>query len=126
MNMQSSKVEVLWSPNKEDEFATYGTELKLYRYQVRTNCVILSSLLSLFTSKQKSASNSGPQKAPGSAGVGRPDLSLDKDYCGQRIGILKSDINTIPVYQSVAWQQNESKPNYFAIGQNSGKTVLAK
>ncbi len=34
MNAQSTKVEVLWSPNKEEDFATYGTELKLYNIQV--------------------------------------------------------------------------------------------
>ena len=26
----SSKVEVLWSPNSEEDFATYGTELRTY------------------------------------------------------------------------------------------------
>ena len=28
----SSKVELLWSPNKEDEFATYGNKLRVYTY----------------------------------------------------------------------------------------------
>ena len=31
---QSSKVEVLWSPNKDDDFATYSNELKLYKFKV--------------------------------------------------------------------------------------------
>ena len=35
MATQASKVEVIWSPNKEDDFATYGSELKLYSFQVR-------------------------------------------------------------------------------------------
>ena len=34
MSTLTTKIEVLWSPNKEDEFATYGSELKLYRFQV--------------------------------------------------------------------------------------------
>lgn len=29
----SSKLEVVWSPNKSTEFATYGAELKLYSLQ---------------------------------------------------------------------------------------------
>ena len=32
---QSSKVEVLWSPNKDEDFATYSNELKLYAFKVR-------------------------------------------------------------------------------------------
>jgi len=46
MSTQSSKVEVLWSPNKDDDFAVYGTELKLYSVQewkVRV-CVVCVSL----------------------------------------------------------------------------------
>ena len=31
---QSSKVEVLWSPNKDEDFATYSNELKLYSFKV--------------------------------------------------------------------------------------------
>ena len=27
---QSNKIEVLWSPNKDEDLATYSTELKLY------------------------------------------------------------------------------------------------
>jgi hypothetical protein len=34
MSIPTSKIEVLWSPNKEDEFATFGNELKLYGFQV--------------------------------------------------------------------------------------------
>ena len=38
MSSQSSKVEVLWSPNKDEEFAVYGTELKLYAVQELEVC----------------------------------------------------------------------------------------
>ena len=30
---QSHKIEVLWSPNKEEDFATYSTELRFYTIQ---------------------------------------------------------------------------------------------
>ncbi len=53
-------------------------------------------------------------------------ISLDKNYSGHRIGLLKSDVNTIPVYHSVAWQQSDRRQYYFAVGQSSGKTVLAE
>ena len=33
MTTHSSKIEVIWSPNKEEDFATYGTELRLYTVQ---------------------------------------------------------------------------------------------
>lgn len=33
---QSSKVEVLWSPNKDEDFATYSNELKLYTFKVKS------------------------------------------------------------------------------------------
>ena len=40
MTSQSSKVEVLWSPNRDDDFAVYGTELKLYSVQEwKVDCV---------------------------------------------------------------------------------------
>ena len=38
MSSQSSKVEVLWSPNNNEEFAVYGTELKLYAVQELEVC----------------------------------------------------------------------------------------
>lgn len=38
MSSQSSKVEVLWSPNKDEEFAVYGTELRLYAVQELEVC----------------------------------------------------------------------------------------
>ena len=34
--MAHQRVEVLWSPNCSEEFATYCTELQLYRLQVRS------------------------------------------------------------------------------------------
>lgn len=33
MTTHSSKIEVIWSPNKEEDLATYGTELRLYSVQ---------------------------------------------------------------------------------------------
>ena len=33
--MSHQRVEVLWSPNNADEFATYCTELRLHSVQVR-------------------------------------------------------------------------------------------
>lgn len=33
--MAHQRVEVLWSPNNADEFATYCTELRLHSVQVR-------------------------------------------------------------------------------------------
>ena len=38
MSSQSSKVEVLWSPNRDEEFAVYGTELRLYSVQELEVC----------------------------------------------------------------------------------------
>ena len=38
MSSQSSKVEVLWSPNRDEEFAVYGTELRLYAVQELEVC----------------------------------------------------------------------------------------
>ena len=33
MSSSSSKIEVIWSPNKEENFATYSTELRVYTVQ---------------------------------------------------------------------------------------------
>ena len=38
MSSQSTKVEVLWSPNRDEEFAVYGTELRLYAVQELEVC----------------------------------------------------------------------------------------
>ena len=56
----------------------------------------------------------------------RSDLILDEEFSGHRISSLSSDIHCMPMHQTVAWQKNDSRQHYFAIGQSSGKSVLAK
>ena len=53
---QSSKVEVLWSPNKDEDFATYSNELKLYSFKVymyvlegEKSSIICTKLLDMIT-----------------------------------------------------------------------------
>lgn len=54
------------------------------------------------------------------------DLALS-DWChGHLIGNLNSDVHCMPHLQGVAWQHNERQPYYFAVGQGSGKVLLAK
>ncbi|XP_064401805.1 GATOR2 complex protein MIOS-A-like [Halichondria panicea] len=93
----SSKVELLWSPNKENEFATYGNELKIYAYSNTDVSVKL------------------PQNA----------LPLSSRHHGNLTATLNSDIHCMPVHQCVAWQESSDRPYYFAVGQSSGKVLLA-
>lgn len=54
------------------------------------------------------------------------DLVLGDRCLGHLIGNLNSDVHCMPHLQGVAWQRNERQPYYFAVGQGSGKVLLAK
>lgn len=58
--------------------------------------------------------------------LGPSDLVLDEHSYGRLIGNLNSDVHCMPNPQGVAWQKNERQPYYFAVGQGSGKVLLAK
>lgn len=54
------------------------------------------------------------------------DLPLGEQCHGHLIGNLNSDVHCMPHPQGVAWQRNDHQPYYFAVGQGSGKVLLAK
>ena len=53
------------------------------------------------------------------------DLALGNRCYGHLIGNL-NEVHCMPHPQGVAWQKNEKQPYYFAVGQGSGKVLLAK
>lgn len=64
--------------------------------------------------------------APAPLTTNPTDLVLGNHCLGHLIGNLNSDVHCMPHLQGVAWQKNERQPYYFAVGQGSGKVLLAK
>lgn len=54
------------------------------------------------------------------------DIKLSTNHIGHLSGSLNTEIQCMPIHQRVAWQPNQTRPYFFAIGQSSGKVVLSK
>jgi hypothetical protein len=93
--MATEKCQVLWSPNKDSEFAIYGNELKVYQY------------LNIDESYQ----------------LIKSDIPLSSSSIGRLVAV-STEVACSPLYQTVAWQPNKDQSYCFAIGQTNGKVSL--
>ncbi|XP_019856861.1 PREDICTED: WD repeat-containing protein mio-A-like [Amphimedon queenslandica] len=94
--MATERLQVIWSPVTESEFATYGNELRVYNHEP------------MGLEERDTTST---------------DIILSSTHRGRLIG-ANSEVSCSPGYQTVAWQPNKDNPHFFAVGQSNGKVSL--